>query len=278
MNRIKWILLQVLFFGCLNVARSQYYYNEIVATKQAAQQYQALKTNHITHITAQSFEGDNQPTENFKLEQTISPDANTVSINASYPSTGNLSTINTYRNGKLASTEDSSANILTKTTYTYNDAGNIASITTESIDTFMNSHSTEVHLWSYNANGQPSQMLRIKDKIDTTVIEITYDNGNVAQETWKRKGRVVENYYYYYNANNLLTDIVRYNYRAKKMLPDFLFDYDANGRVVKMMQVPTGSSDYMVWQYIYNSNGLKEKELLYNKQQQLVGRIEYSYR
>ena len=96
-------------------------------------------------------------------------------------------------------------------------------------------------------------------------------------EPWKSKGKVVETYYYYYNTGNQLTDIVRYNYRAKKMLPDFLYDYDANGNVVKMTQVPTGRSDYMIWHYIYNSNGLKEKELLYNKQQQLVGRIIYKY-
>ncbi len=141
----------------------------------------------------------------------------------------------------------------------------------------MSSRSTEVHLWMYNNSGQPTQMLRIKDGRDTTLVMLTHDNGNVAQETWKRKGKVVENYYYYYNTNNQLTDIVRYNYRAKKMLPDFLYDYDANGRIIKMMQVPTGRSDYMIWQYSYNSNGLKEKELLYNKQQQLVGRIEYKY-
>lgn len=277
MNWIKSVLLQVLALCFLNAAHSQYYYNDIVATKLAAQQYQALKANHIRHVTAESFESNNQPTENFHLEQTISPDASTITINASYPSTGNLLTVNTYKNGKLVSTQDSSANVLTTTTYAYNETGNIASITTAAIDTFMNSHSTEVHQWMYNSNGQPAQMLKIKDGTDTTFVELTYDNGNVAQETWKRKGHVVENYYYYYNANNQLTDVVRYNYRVKKMLPDYLYDYDASGRIIKMMQVPTGSSDYMIWQYIYNSNGLKEKELLYNKEQQLVGRIEYKY-
>lgn len=267
----------MLFSGTVNAVYSQYYYNDIVANKQAVQQYQALKSSGIKHVTAASYESDNQPTENFHLEQMISPDASTVTVNASYPSTGNLLTVNTYKDGRLFTTQDSSANVSTITTYSYNNAGNIASVTTQTEDTFMNSHSTEIHQWSYDNNGQPAQMLKIKDGGDTTVVEFTYDNGNVAQEIWKRKGKVVENYYYYYNANNQLTDIVRYNYRAKKMLPDFLYDYDANGRVIKMMQVPAGRSDYMIWQYIYNSNGLKEKELLYNKQQQLVGRIEYSY-
>ena len=270
-------MLQVLLLGCISRAHSQYYYNDIVATKQAVQQYQALKANHIRHVTATSYESDNQPTENFKLEQIISPDASTVTIDASYPSTGNLLTVNKYQDGKLISTQDSSANVSTITTYTYNPDGNIASISTQTEDTFMNSHSKEVHLWQYNGNGLPEQMLRIKDGKDTTLVQLTYDNGNVAQETWKRNGKVIENYYYYYNSNNQLTDIVRYNYRVKKLLPDFLYDYDASGRVIKMTQVPTGRSDYMIWQYIYNSNGLKEKELLFNKQQQPVGRIEYKY-
>lgn len=270
-------MLYLLFFSTVNAAHSQYYYSDIVVTKQAVQQYNALKSNSIRHVTATSYESDNQPTENFQLAQTISPDANTVTINASYPSTGNLMTFNSYRNGRLVTTKDSSANVLTTTSYNYNDAGNIASIVMQSEDTFMNSRSVELHTWTYNTNNQPTQMLKIKDGSDTTFVQLTYENNNVAQEIWRRKGHITENYFYYYNTNNQLTDIVRYNYRVQKMLPDFLFDYDAGGHVIKMMQVPAGRSDYMIWKYVYNSKGLKEKELLYNKQQQPIGRIEYSY-
>src|SRR3954452_6028694 len=104
----------------MNSVYSQYFYHDIVATKQAVQQYQALKSNHIKHVTAASYESDNQPTENFQLEQTISPDASNVIIDASYPSTGKLLTVNSYKDGKLISTQDSSANVSTTTTYTYN--------------------------------------------------------------------------------------------------------------------------------------------------------------
>ena len=140
----------------------------------------------------------------------------------------------------------------------------------------MNSHSTEIHQWIYKDN-VPQKMLQIKDRTDTTFVTFTYDGGNVAQETWRRKGHVAETYYYYYNTKNQLTDIVRFNIRVRKMLPDFLYEYDEQGRVSQMMQVPNGSTDYMVWKYNYNSNGLKEQELLYNKQQQLVGRVLYKY-
>ncbi len=96
MNWINRILLHLLFLCIANAVYSQYYYNDIVAPLQAAQQYETLKHNRISHVTAMSFESDNQPTENFQLDQTISPDANTVTIHASYPSTGNLLSVNTY--------------------------------------------------------------------------------------------------------------------------------------------------------------------------------------
>ncbi len=276
MNRTRYFLVVLIMICIANTAYSQYYYNDIIATHQSQQQYLALKKNRVAHVTASSYESDNQPTENFKLEQVIGDNARIITINASYPSTGYLTSVNTYKNQRLVSTRDSTANVITITTYTYDAAGNISTITTKSDDAFMNSHSTETHEWVYT-NGQPAQMLKIKDNADTTTVVLTYQDSVVAKETWKRKGAVTENYYYYYNANKQLTDVVRYNVRVKKMLPDYLYDYDTEGHIIGMTQVPTGSADYMIWKYSYNSKGLKEKELLYNKQQQLVGRIEYKY-
>ena len=268
--------LLFLFFFCLSsIAHSQYYYSDIIAFQQAAKQYNSLVAAHVKHVSATSYEG-NQPIDNFKLEQTISPDARTITITSSDPSTGDLYTQNKYTNSRLVQTKDTSTNLSSIANYTYDVAGNISTITTASEDAFMNSHSTETHQWIYDGN-LPQKMLRIKDKTDTTFVTFTYDGGNVAGETWKRKGHIVETYYYYYNTKNQLTDIVRFNIRVRKMLPDFLYEYDEQGRVSQMMQVPNGSTDYMVWKYSYNNNGLKERELLYNKQQQIVGRVEYQY-
>lgn len=275
MKLIRQLMFLLFFCGTFPAAYSQYYYNDIIALQQAARQYAALASAHIKRVSAISYEG-NQPIDNFKLEQTISADARTIIITSSDPASGDLFTLNSYRNGRLVQTKDSSANVASVATYSYEADGKISVITTTSDDAFMNSHSTEIHQWIYNGN-VPQKMLRIKDKTDTTVITFAYDAGNVAQETWLRKGHVAETYYYYYNPKNELTDIVRFNIRVRKMMPDFLYEYDEENRVVQMMQVPNGSTDYMVWKYSYNSNGLKEKELLYNKQQQLVGRVEYKY-
>ncbi|MDQ2753818.1 MAG: hypothetical protein M3R72_12415 [Bacteroidota bacterium] len=274
---MKWIKLVSLFllFSHSFSAYSQYYYTDIVTMQAAAKQYAALVSAHIKQVSAISFEG-NKPVDNFKLNQRISPDFRTITITSSDPSTGYLSTINYYNINKLIQTRDSSSNVLNITKYSYDSDGNISTIVTTSDDAFMNSHSTEMHEWIYDGN-KPKKMLRIKDKTDTTIVSFTYDGGNVAQETWTRKGHVAETYYYYYNSNNQLTDIVRFNIRIRKMLPDFLFEYGEEGHIAQMTQMPNGSTNYLVWKYTYNSNGLKEKELLFNKQQQLVGRVEYKY-
>jgi hypothetical protein len=121
-------------------------------------------------------------------------------------------------------------------------------------------------------------MLRIKNNVDTTYVSFTHDEaGNIAEETWKRKNRTIETYYYYYNQKNQITDIVRYSKKAKRMLPDFILEYDEKGRVMQMTQNQSASANYLVWRYVYNTKGLKEKEMVYNKQKQFLGKIEYNY-
>ena len=79
------------------------------------------------------------------------------------------------------------------------------------------------------------------------------------------------------NGKKQLTDVVRFNLKAQRMLPDFLFEYDEAGRIIQAVQVLQGSSDYTIWQYVYGPDGLKQKDILRDKQKQLLGRIEYTY-
>ena len=122
-------------------------------------------------------------------------------------------------------------------------------------------------------------MLLIKNNTDTAVIDFIKDEqGNIAEEHWKKKGRPTEKYFYYYNDEHQLTDIVHFSTKAQRLLPEYLFGYDDTGRLLQFTQVPQGSADYLVWQYAYLPNGLKQKELCSNKQKQHLGSIEYSYR
>jgi hypothetical protein len=61
------------------------------------------------------------------------------------------------------------------------------------------------------------------------------------------------------------------------MLPDYLFDYDKNGRVIQMTQIQPNNADYLIWKYTYNDKGLKSREQVYNKKKEYMGRIEYHY-
>jgi len=259
-------------------ASSQYYYNDIVILKETNRQYQAIKAARINSITAQSFESTNEPTANFLVQQSVGSGAAQITTTSDIPSAGHSVSINYYSNNLLAKTVDNAVNIESTVTYTYDAAGNVQNITTVTTDTFMATSTEEVHLWFYDGN-TPTRMLRIKDKVDTTVVNFVKDDqGNIGEEHWKKKGRRVEDYFYYYNNSHLVTDVVRFNNLARKMLPDYLFEYDDAGKVTQFTQILQSTSSYLVWHYEYNSNGLKQKETCFDKQKQLAGHIEYTYR
>ncbi|MES2371117.1 MAG: hypothetical protein V4557_00965 [Bacteroidota bacterium] len=256
----------------------QYYFNDMVSTQASNDQYKLLRTNKIRKIKATSYEVDNTPTEGFSLEEEISMDGKRIILSTSTSSGRSSVTNRFYELSKLKRTQSIYNGIDSKTEYTYNEKGLIQKIILTTTDTAMKSTLTEVHEWTYNEAGQPQSMLKIKNRTDTTVIELIKDEqGLIAEERWKRKNRVVETYYYYYDANKQLTDIVRYNTRLKKLLPDFQYEYDAKGRVNKMTQLSMSTNSYFIWQYVYNEKGLKEKEVGFDKDRRMVGRIEYTY-
>jgi hypothetical protein len=274
---MKTVVLLILLTTTINICYSQYYYNDVITTRQTNDQYLLLKKNHIQQMSAKSFEANGEITSDFQLEQTISNNASQITTTSSFPSTGKSESQSFYANDRLTKTVTNNDNVQSTVSYTY-DNDLLKSITTETIDTFMNSSSQEQHLWFYE-NNMPTKMLLIKNNNDTTTIELTTDeHGDVAEEKWRKNSHLLENYFYYYNDQHKITDIVRYNAKAQRLLPDYLFEYDNNGTLIKFTQIPQGSADYLVWQYVYEQNGLKQKELLFNKQKQRVGTIEYVYK
>jgi len=122
-------------------------------------------------------------------------------------------------------------------------------------------------------------MLRVKNGVDTTYITFVLDeNGNVAEENSVRNNVSLPSYYYYYDGQNRLTDVVSYNVKAKRLLPIYIFEYNADNQISSMLVVPEGSDDYQKWIYEYNGRMLKVKETCINKRKQIVGRVEYQYR
>ncbi len=274
---MKALLVTALTFFIFKTSWCQYYYNDIVSLKQSNEIYNTLKRNNIQLVTATSVEADNTPTTGFAYKRQITNNGSLVITDISLEATGATETLEYYTNNLLSKSIDSSANVMTTVNYKYNDAGNIDWIETETDDTSRNMHSIEVHKWFYT-NNIPDSMLRIKDNADTTFVHFKKDDKqNIIEELWIKKNRMIEHYFYYYNDSNQLTDIVRFNTRAQQMLPDFLFAYNNNGVLSQLTQIPQGSSDYVTWQYVYDDRGLKTKDVLFDKHQELLGTVTYTY-
>lgn len=268
-------LLVVLFAV---TADAQYYYNDIISIQQGNEQYKALRTGKIRKISATSFEADNTPTDGFLLEQNISLDGKKIVLSTTTSGGKASVTTRNYELSKLKRTQTVSGALENRADYTYNDKGQLQKVVLTTTDTAMKYASVEAHEWTYDSKGQPDLMLKIKNRLDTTRIEFVKDEkGQIVEEHWKKNNRNQETYYYYYDASGRLSDIVRYNSRLKKLIPDFQYEYDSTGRLSQMTQISLGSANYIVWKYKYNEKGLKVSEAGYDKQKSLVGRIEYVY-
>ena len=135
---------------------------------------------------------------------------------------------------------------------------------------------SEKHLWIYEGE-QLKKMIKIKGESDTTMVTLNRDEkGNITEEKSVRAGLSQPTIYYYYDDKGRLTDIVRYNQKAGRLLPDYVFEYNYD-RISSMLFVPAGSTDYQKWVYSYSSTGLKASETCYDKRKQLVVKINYTY-
>lgn len=264
------VLVLVTFAG-----HGQFYYKDVITIQQSNAQWNALKNNRIRAVKVQSFEANNQPTEGLRVQQQVADNKLITTTQSLANGTSELtSTYNAA--GRLAETVDTSEDFHSTTTYSYDANGRISNITNTSRSGEFTT--TEVHVWTYDAGGKPSQMLRIRNNTDTTFVSFVYEGKDVpVEEHATRKAGKEPDIFYYYDDKNQLTDIVRYSQRARRLLPTHIFSYDAQGRVAAMMLVPEGSNEYQRWYYDYDARGLKLRERAYNKQQQMLGKVEYSY-
>ncbi|MFY7964009.1 MAG: hypothetical protein ACOVO1_03850 [Chitinophagaceae bacterium] len=275
----KNALLLIAALGFLQ-ANSQFYYSDIISNQIANSNYLSLKNSKIKKIIITNVPASNSGKEQdgVTIQQTFlnSWASLKTETNLSVGQKSNSTT--TYDNNRIIKKEDEAKNVNSVVYYEYNSAGKLASILSASEDTAVSKGFTEKHIWLYDDKGQPSKMFKVKNGIDTTTIIFLKDEqNNIAEERWMKAGKIIETYYYYYNDKNLLTDIVKFNLKVERMLPEFLFDYDTNNRVLKMTQIPFGSDNYVVWHYSYNDKGLKQAEFCYSKKGELLGQMEYTY-
>ncbi len=258
-------------------AKSQYYFKDILLTRQNQENWKTYHDKKVREVDIHSIDANDEMTPGFICNLRISPDFSTITT---FTKSNDIaaSTLQAFydTHGWMIKTIDTSDSYNSTTDYSYNPQGEILSMNNTSLETDNRVSVSEKHLWKYE-KGKPVQMIKIKDGTDTTLVSFTLDEkGNIAEERSVHGGLSLPTIYYYYNADSRLTDIVRYNQKAGRLLPDFVFEYNYD-RISSMLLVPTGSTDYQKWVYTYNSNGLKEGEICYDKKKQVVVKINYTY-
>jgi YD repeat-containing protein len=258
---------------------AQYYYKDIISSRNSYEQYLVYRKNKVSKILLKPSEADGSVSEGFSMQQSFNNSYTQLKTNSLLKSGSKTSMVNYYNSqGNLYRTVDSTDEAVSIYEYAYDSAGLILSLLNTSKAIGDKNNSTEIHIWHYNEKGKPKSMQRIRDAKDSSEIRFTVDeNGNTIEEQSFRKGVPGEKIYYYYDESNRLTDIVSYNDKLGKLMPDYTFDYLPDNRLSEMMIVQNGGIDYIKWRYTYLDNGLKSKEICYNKQNRLVGKIEYEY-
>jgi hypothetical protein len=257
----------------------QYYYNDILDARATGERMKNYTQQKVKTINATGYDARGAKTTDFNEWQEINSEKRILKV--------------TTRNGQQVSRQyyqfdsqfrlsgiiDSTGDIKSTTTYSYDNNGNIALIKTATKDSLQDFNETVEHQYVYNSPGKPEKLWRIVNGTDSSVYRLSLEeNNNVADEQLFRRGVGIDPIYYYYDEKNRLTDIVRYNKKAKKLLPTLMFEYDEAGRIIQKMTIlSTNNPDYLIWRYLYNEKGLKTKEALFNKQKELTGRIEYAY-
>lgn len=263
-----------------NVTDGQYYYNDIIGNQQNNRQFVLTKNAGVRNVSV-IYTNDNSLVDTI-IQQQYSADYKESVTRFLGDTLQNSVITKVYENDKIQSSLEKNKSSETKTEYGYDEQERIKtiqSVSNDKSDSALNYSVTELHNWSYNNAGKPLQMLRIKNNTDTLTVNFMLDEtGNVVEEHWLKKGTDIETYYYYYNKENRLTDIVRFNKKFKRLLPDFTFEYNARGFVTQMLQVPnSNNTNYLVWTYVYNSQNLKQEEVCTNKQKRPIGKMEYIY-
>lgn len=276
MNRLTILTLLLLITGLDSFG--QFYYNDVVVNQQHNRKHQQYKQLRVSRITATSLSPMEQPgTDPIAVEQQYNSSYSQLRTKAS--AGGARSSITNYYNpqGLLYRTVDSSENAVTTYDYQY-EGERLTVLTSSSVPAGEKQRTVEVHAWTYNEQGCPLKMLRVRNGSDSSETRFVCDSqGRVTEEQVFRKNVGGEKIYYYYDDAGRLSDVVRYQEKLGKLIPDYTFDHDTEGRLTAMMVVQNGGVDYQTWRYEYNGQGLLVKESCFSRQKKLVGKLEYSY-
>jgi hypothetical protein len=262
-----------------SVTQAQYYYKDIIGTQEVNQTIKLYLDNKVLSAEATAFDGEGVKSNDFSETHNFFADRGILKIASRDKTTITNQYYRFDSKGLLTAISDTSSSVISATTYSY-DGNNPVLIKNVVSDAADSIYVTEIHQWFYNEQGRPVKMLRILNNNDTTDVRFTLDSkGNVTEELPFIKRISRDKTYYYYDAKNRLTDIVRFNVKARRLLPDYMFEYsDKNQVIQKITTLSSLSIGYLIWRYVYDDKGLKIKEASFNRDKAMTGKIEYSYR
>ena len=278
----------IILASCLLISlslHSQYYYNDIISTQEINRQMSSLIQNKIRAVTATGTDQRGIKATDISEYQEIRDNGKTLKVSSIAQLRKTVEYTRFDDKGRVSSVVDSSSDLQSLTNYRYDDAGRLVQVENTLIDpdSAKSFNQAELHYWYYRPNGKPEKMWRViknGDFLDSMEVRFVIDeNGNVAEERTFKYNYETGYLYYYYDDKGRMTDIVRYNTKARRLLPDMMFEYDDNDRVIQKITTVSSMAmgGYLLWRYIYNDKGLKTKEALFNKEKQMTGRIDYSF-
>ncbi|MEO0064936.1 MAG: hypothetical protein RI983_262 [Bacteroidota bacterium] len=269
-------ILLFFFFSQFSLVHGQYYYTDLVGLQQTQKNYEILRKNRIKGILGKGTAADGAiniksqmeiPTDGKKIVKTISENNSIKELVTQF-----------FETGKLKRTIIKKPGTETTIEYQYNNKGLLSALISTNKDSSFGSSITESHHWEYNSRGFPEKMIRKTTGMDSiSVLFQTDSTGLVLEETWIKKDKKIETFYYYYHPENRLSDIVRFNTTAQKLLPDYVFEYDEKGQLIKMIQVGNNGRNLTHWEYGYFSNGLRESEIAKDRNKDLLISTTYQF-
>jgi YD repeat-containing protein len=279
---IKYISGFALLFSIILLssfpANAQYYYKDILNTLQLNKEFSILKEQQIKNIKLKSFEDNDEPSEGFFCEKKINKNyTQSEMISKSYITGQSLLVTEYNTDGRITKTINTTPTTNNITQYEYDSKGRLTALRTITSADADSIQITETHEYIYNDEGKPVKMLRKKNnQLLSTITFVADDKGNIVEEDAEGNSSD-KKYFYYYDDKNLLTDVVHYNEVAKRLLPDYMFEYNAINEPKQMISIDESGRNYFIWKYAYNDKKLPEIQKCYSKEKRLLGTIEYEY-
>ena len=269
-------LLLFLFLTQYSLVSGQYYYTDLIGLQQTQKNYEIIRKNRIKIITGTGTAAEGNvnilsrtdiPTDGKKITRTLSENNSTRELVNQY-----------YELGRLKKTAIQKPGSETIIEYQYNTNGLLTTLVSTTKDSASGSSIAELHQWEYSSSGSPKKMIKKTSGMDSVTVEFQTDSsGLLLEETWIKKDKKIEKYYFYYTPDNRISDIVRFNTTAQKLLPDFVFEYNEKGQLVKMIQIGLNGRNITHWDYSYFPSGLRELEIAKDRNKNLIISTQYQF-